>query len=804
MTIDLYAEQLELEESMLQYGVDRYKRNIENAEQQGRASDTTYARRLTAALCSDMALSLGTWIRKTVPGKGAYARVVLRRLEPEQSAYITLKTIFDSLIREESLLTVALLIGQRIEDQIRFTLFQKDNPSLYDTILRQFKDRACRNYRRKHQVLTHYNKGWKGLTVNQRAQLGTTLIEHAITATGLFDTRLDRMHNGKTKKVLYATTAAVEWIDEHVSRFSLLFPDFSPTVLPPVPWTDIYTGGYYLEPLRRRFPFVKNKTKVQRDGIKGHDFSAAMQAVNKIQETPWRINQFTLNVMQQVWRKNLGIGMPPSDPYIIPPCPFPKEVTKDQMNEQELEQFLYWKRQCSEIYTLEHQRVSKCLLLSRVLSSSVKYSKYEKIYFVYNCDFRGRIYAASSGFSPQGPDISKGILEFAEGKPLGKTGFKWLQVHGANVYGVKGTYDERVAWCKDRKDMLIQIAEDPFEARCRSIWADADEPYQFLAFCNEYKQAVQDTEGFVSHLAIALDGSCNGLQHFSAMLRDHVGGYAVNLVPAASQQDIYGLVAQVCTRKLQAVAGTSDDPDGHASKALAFGIDRKICKPPVMTVVYGSTLMNCMKRTTEYILENPEKSLWGEDVYKGAGFTAQVIWKSIDEVIIAARAAMQWLRKVSSIVSKENKPIVFIAPNGFKVYQSIMKIKARTIKTQLLGKVLLKIVEDTEDINPGKQANGISPNFVHALDASHLCFTVNATNFSAYAMVHDSFGTHACDTDEMASVLREEFVKMYTEHDVLQELKDYLEELYDIELPEVPEKGLLDIAKVMDSKYFFG
>lgn len=808
MTLDLYAEELELERGMLQYGEDRYKRELTNAKAQGRASETSYARRLTSTLCSDMSALLDVWIHKTSPGKGANARVVLRKLEPDQSAYITLKTIFDSLIREESLLTVALLIGQRIEDQIRFKAFQEDNPDLYNCIIQEFRDRNVVNYRRKHRVLVNAHSRqveWAGLNTNQRAQLGTILIEHAITATGLFDTAIKQLPGGKSTRVLFATSDTLEWIEEHISRFSLLYPDFSPTVIPPKPWTSMNSGGYYLDPLQRRFPFVKSKTIVQRDGVKGHDFSVAMKAVNKIQETPWRINQFVLNTMQEVWRRNLRIGMPPSQPYEIPPCPFPKELNKKDMTEDELVKFRYWKKECSDLYTLEKQRISKCLLLGRIMSSAVRYSKYEQMYFVYNCDFRGRIYAASSGFSPQGPDLSKGILEFAEGKALGQTGFKWLCIHGANTYGIdKVAFDERVAWCKERRELLVEIGTDPFSERARKVWQNADDPYQFLAFCREYKDAVQDPQGYVSHLPIALDGSCNGLQHFSAMLRDEVGGKAVNLVPSEKPEDIYAEVALVCTSRLKALVGSEADPDGHAAKALTFGISRKITKSPVMTIVYGSTLNNCLKRTTEYILENPATSEWGTDVYKGAVYTGKVIWESIDDVIIAAKAAMKYLRKVSSIVSKLNKPIVFYSPSGFKVFQSIMIVKSKIIKTQLLGTVMLKIVEDTDDINGSKQANGVSPNFVHSLDAAHLCLTVNASDFTSYAMIHDSFGTHACDTNSLAQILRQEFVKMYTKHDVLAEFKETLEKLYEVVLPELPSMGTLELAGVVDSPYFFG
>jgi DNA-directed RNA polymerase len=82
--------------------------------------------------------------------------------------------------------------------------------------------------------------------------------------------------------------------------------------------------------------------------------------------------------------------------------------------------------------------------------------------------------------------------------------------------------------------------------------------------------------------------------------------------------------------------------------------------------------------------------------------------------------------------------------------------------------------------------------------------TVNATDFSAYAMIHDSFGTHACNTDVLARVLREQFYKLYNDNDVLQDLKDQLESQCNVELDDIPEKGSLDISEVLNSEYFFG
>ena len=50
-------------------------------------------------------------------------------------------------------------------------------------------------------------------------------------------------------------------------------------------------------------------------------------------------------------------------------------------------------------------------------------------------DFRGRVYPIPPHLNHMGADINRGLLEFAEGKPLGEDGLFWLKVHLANKIG---------------------------------------------------------------------------------------------------------------------------------------------------------------------------------------------------------------------------------------------------------------------------------------------------------------------------------------------------------------------------------
>lgn len=158
-----------------------------------------------------------------------------------------------------------------------------------------------------------------------------------------------------------------------------------------------------------------------------------------------------------------------------------------------------------------------------------------RIYFPYQLDWRGRFYAMPSYLNPQGSDYARALLMFADGQAiLGDTAaVGWLATHGANCFGIdRGTFEHRQWATVWMEEDILKCADDPI---ANQWWRKAAKPWQFLAFCFEWAAFKRKGFGFVSSLPIALDGTCNGLQHYAAMLRDEKSADAVNLTPPASE-----------------------------------------------------------------------------------------------------------------------------------------------------------------------------------------------------------------------------------------------------------------------------
>ena len=104
---------------------------------------------------------------------------------------------------------------------------------------------------------------------------------------------------------------------------------------------------------------------------------------------------------------------------------------------------------------------------------------------------------------------------------------------------------------------------------------------------------------------------------------------------------------------------------------------------------------------------------------------------------------------------------------------------------------------------------------IHSLDSSHLVKTVLEClqhGIKDFAMVHDAYGTHACNMEKLNTILRKTFINMYSKNvmkALQKDLNDYIWIHYDevtgiVDLvDDPPEWGELDITKVADSKYFF-
>lgn len=913
--MDLKLAQLELEKEMVSAGVVRFNKNNDRAIEGGQAGDTQWFRRLTREFVKPMADALQAYkdYYNGRSGRTSATLTSLNCLTNEQAAFIAIKTIFDSLTTGETPAQhLAIRIGGRVEDEIRFSKLSDTSPEYINSIKESLKKRLNKSYTFERDSLVHAEKELKLLSDFQALSLGgvdkleimrlldigddkynrlSEKAEYAVdidrwlswsqteqlhVGAKLIDIFANNMlldglpivkkvnvstgHSGKkrTPAAIVPTSALEAWVEEYKEVMQYMSPAYAPCVIQPRDWTSPFNGGYHCKDVARRIRMVKHKDKEHVRTLTRKKMPRVYQAINKLQSVAWKVNEPLLAIANEIRLRGLPLGMPQMDKLTKPLCPVPAIYAELRgaelmacLDEDQKEAFMQWKRDTVTYYKEEQERKADVRTTIATIDQALKFKDFDELFFVYTLDFRSRVYCQSSLLSPQGGDLSKALLPFAEAKPLGKTGEYWFKVQGANVWGWdKEDFDERVSRCEteDFKEMCLDIAADPISF---TEWTAADKPWQFLSWCLEYADLIEhvedgnDAKTFKSRIPVAMDGSCSGIQHYSAMLRDEVGGAAVNLVPSDKPQDIYNEVALVVKSWMESIIEdhTQDVPDWgsisakfgnvtsykYAEEWLRISIKRGMTKKPVMTLPYGSSQLTCRDSISDYLNDLQAKAnkqalasgmptgnihnftnAEGEMPIKGAlSFASGMTWSAIGEVVIAARAAMRYIKNLTKLIAQSGNSFYIEAPTGFVVKQTIYEeTKDKQVFTSMLGGCKFRVTEQTSIIDVVRMQSSCAPNFVHTMDASHLILSVcyfDIAKINSIAVIHDSFGTHACDTEELRYLLRRSFVDMYLSYDVIQHVKDFNEEVHMMEFDvEVPEKGNLVLEDIMDSKYTFG
>lgn len=800
------ADQLAWEAICVNRGTERYHSNQERLRDTGQMEQTDVMSYLFQQRLDELAAGLLERSKQTV-GKGAKWMPTLRLStvndDYHKVAYIALQCTFHLMmqdIKNNTVLKLCLTIATRLEADLKCLLFEDAHPEYYGTVIDSFQKQKVTDYVHKHKVMmkkfNDFDIEWHAWDKQWQAQLGSIVLDEVLKVFGdVVFVYLERK-GVRVQSRLNTTGEFDDWAHEFEQVRGFMHPALLPLMIKPVPWdtTNLKTGGYYSTRMAGAFPFIKTKNKAHKAFIKGRIPVQHVEAVNKMQDTAWQINSRVLRVQEEVYAAGLKIGMPSSVKIDIPPYPeHLAEFRKEELSPTQLLEMEEWKTLAKAAYAKERERKGQILAFQMSHKLAKEIEEWSELYFAYNCDFRGRIYCSTTGLTPQGADVAKGLLCFKDEVVVGQSGLNWLAIHGANTYGEdKLPYGQRVQWIKDHEQAIRATCADPISAR--DFWGNADKPYQFLAFCFDWEGTDFGRRAdATSKIPVGMDGSCNGLQHYSAMLRDEVGAAAVNLTRTSRPQDIYQRVADVCTAKLR----LKDHP--YASKWLAVGISRKCAKRPVMTLPYGSTQRSCRAYVREYVEDNWHVfNLPDDHKHLIAGYLTPILWASIGEVVVAARAGMKWLR--SSVIPEEF--MCWMTPIGFPVYQYYKKLESKQVNTQLNGGMQLK-VQDLNDVAPpyaARQRNGVAPNFVHSIDSTHMVMSVNRTEGISLAMIHDDYGTHAGNAGAFHKQIRLAFHELYTKYDPL---RDWGEQV-SADLDNMPPTGAYDIEGIRDAMYFFG
>ena len=829
MTIDLYATQEALEKHARTLTQKRFNDMLTENQNKGNESSTYYGSPLMKRAIEPVATRIIETIEEAESGKAgkkSSAVKFLKLLDPNVIAFFTAKVVIDKITsKSNKLQTVANNIGKQLEDELRYTSFEEQHPWLFKKLITEIDTTRQRKRQNLVSAYNRYCEQWASWGDDARIHLGMKLLHIFIETTGFAEEVTRSYSKNRTEKLVVATPAVNTFLANNREVAEMLAPVYLPMVVPPQDWTGPRGGGYLTHHLPT-LTLIKTSNRNYLEELEGlsEQMAPVYQAINHIQRTPWQVNTYVMVVLQMLDDNGVAVaGLTSAEDEPLPPRVIPEGIKKEDMTEAQIAEFKLWKQRSTKVYEENIRLRSKRLMTMRIRSMAEQFSVYSAIYFPHTADFRGRLYPASSYLTPQGNSLSKGLLKFADGKPLGTNEAACeLAIHGANTFGYdKASMQERVDWVVENQDRILQAGSDPMA----DLWwaKEADDPWSFLAFCEEW--VGYNTNGYdhVSYIPIAKDGACNGLQHLSAALLDEVGGKEVNLLPSDRPSDIYQTVIDKTIEKVK-LDLDSDELVLNTHKVselardwLEYGMTRKTAKRCTMTRVYGSTLFSARAFVQEFLTDTDMKrkeedpsyvSPLHEREFPASIYLAQHVWSSINETVIAAKTAMDWLQDCAKELAAKNLPIMWTTLDGLPVMQNYPDMKKRRLKTKFGDKLVYLTVQEANKnkLDRRRQGAGVSPNHTHANDSCHLRMTVNLAadnGVTHFAMIHDSFGCHASDIEMLGACTRETFLWMYHENNPLQSFKDECEATLGATLPDLPKKGNLDITQVIHSEFFF-
>lgn len=417
----------------------------------------------------------------------------------------------------------------------------------------------------------------KGLDVPQAYRVGYKLISLMCSTSKSSFEITKRQQNKQTIHVIEATEEFYKWEDEQDELMAEMSVMFRPMVVPPRPWTGLHTGGYWDKNMQQ--PFIRNMPKATN---KSHGVTAiplVYEAVNHIQATPFKVNKFVLETANELafddelffpkWfqaiperphnertRKlrdtiencNKVLGITPENRekhgkkfgdwvrQMLSKIGFASREfeTKQKLEDARFKmvQYINWRKALTSVK-------SKNRVIKTALEVANQYAEYDHIWFPANLDWRMRVYPMCAGLTTQGVCLQKALIKFAEGKPLSSStnpqrALDWLKVHTANSFGMdKKSWNDRIKWTDDNQELIERIVSDPVDNV--DDWKGTDDPWLFLAACEQMCKVYKDGLDAVIDIPIPMDGTCNGAQHYAAMTKDLHGAYGVNVAPNGTQ-----------------------------------------------------------------------------------------------------------------------------------------------------------------------------------------------------------------------------------------------------------------------------
>ena len=697
-------EQIQLERDAIAQGLKKLHKNTRDLEGKEYASASVYGAASIDTLLPLVVARIEATVEYAIKrGKTGVAfkeiQKYLADVEPLAAAALAVKITFDKVFsykdKSNQAVNVCDNIGLAVEQECQMRHYEKHAPGLLKTLKDNYWHRSIGTQQKVvviRTLMNRYNvKQWDAWGRSNRIKLGGWLLDCIMQSSGWFTK--DMQQDGRKRVQYVIPTPEFLEIKDQIMRDAELFSPLAwPMLIEPNDWENDRQGGYILNEVMRGHDMVRRGDPTCIQGDKPLEF------LNKIQKVAYRLNPFIVGVAEELDRLERAVGkFLPIIHHELPPKPVDIEENSESRQ--------VYRRTCAEVHNLQAQEFKKSCRTRMTMEAVARFKERDKFYIPWSFDYRGRAYPIPAFLTPQDTDFGKSLLMFADESYMTPEAEDWLAFQVATTYGLdKATMSDRLTWVKENTHLISCVASDPILHIHE--WESVDEPWQFLAACNEYYHCVLKCDRHFTSLPVATDATCSGLQILAGLARDKSTAKLVNVLPSDEPQDAYKVVA--------------NQASPHCPKSIRPYMDRKTVKRVVMTVPYNAKPFSNRGYIRDALKEKGVE-IEKDDLTK----TVVAVRNAMDEVVPGPMAVMSWIEsEVAAAIDRGEKELTWTTPSGFVVTQKLMKKQTVQVELQLMGRCKLTVaVDDSDKVDKQHHKNATAPNLIHSLDASLLHFS---------------------------------------------------------------------------------
>jgi hypothetical protein len=610
--------------------------------------------------------------------------------------------------------------------------------------------------------------------------LGSWLYSIVFIRTGLFEeNQADMTEPKKLSLVKDAEELRKAWGKELYRK-----PMQHPMLAPPVEITNESYGGRLWSEAKHVPEGTVGKAV---DSHKGSfEFSQTrLDFFNTQSLVPFAVNPFTLELLKTLKDQNIKLGG--FDCFVSDELPRPSDMLcgkpQDYDRWDEADQYQWctkhpdWKkvkRDISKRRTEQIERLRKCQPSKVIYELACQYAG-KTIWFPNRPEFRGRLLSDAIYFHPQGRESAKALIWLDQPVEVTDDNKRdtrvWLANHIASCYGDgldKKSFSKRTNWIADpiTKEKITAVAlmhTHDFSLGLqvlKEVESKDGKPLMFAAACREwYELFVSDAPKSHTQLLVGNDATCSGQQFAAAWRRSRALATAVNLIPADSPNDLYGMVYANLHDRIKGSLS-----ERHERDLRLRGLGRSIAKGAIQPMQYGAG-----KDTGTAGLVAKIEKLRDKGILRLSEQEVDAIKRNFHKALAEAaemNVTNEWFRHFAELCADSREDIIIPTALGDQVVMKYDQGSAYRIDTFKYGSVRygrktdrnqVTLVEPNGVPDTDRWRTALSANVTHTGDATLLAIALHDVEYG-FSSNHDAVYCAAPHMNDIRDRLRKAFV----------------------------------------------